>query len=71
VVQLLVRRCHPSTQHLYTALNTASAGGQVEIVTWLLGEMKLSHDERVRWLLATASACSDITTVRLLVPGLW
>jgi hypothetical protein len=44
----------------------ACARGHIEIVTWLLSEMKLSHDERASWLLATASACSDITPVRLL-----
>jgi ankyrin repeat protein len=66
VAQLIVSRCRPSTQHLYTALANASALGHVDIVTWLLSEMKLSHDKRVRWLLATASACGDIKAVRLL-----
>jgi hypothetical protein len=52
------------TQHLYMALADACAGGHVEIVTWLLGEMKLSHDERVRWLLATLHG--GVNIVRLL-----
>jgi ankyrin repeat protein len=66
VVQLFVSRCHPSTRHLYAALTNACALGHIKIVTWLLSEMKLSHDERVRWLMATASARGDINTVRLL-----
>jgi ankyrin repeat protein len=64
VVQLLVSRLHPSTQDLYLALTTACTHGYVEIVTWLLGGMRLSRD--MRWLLATASACGDIDAVRLL-----
>jgi ankyrin repeat protein len=66
VVQLLVSRCHPSKQQLYTALTTACAYGHIEIVTWLLNEMKLSRVERVRRMLTTASARGDINTVKLL-----
>jgi hypothetical protein len=66
IVQLIVSRCTPSTQHLHTALASASAHGKVETVTWLLSVMQLSHSERVRWLLATAGACGNIDTVRLL-----
>jgi hypothetical protein len=67
MVQLLVSRFHPRTQQLYVALATACARGHVKIVVWLLMfRMKLSLDKRARWLLATASACGDIDTVRIL-----
>jgi hypothetical protein len=55
-----------NSQHLYNALLDASSAGHSEVVQWLLGEMKLSHDDRVTWLLATASARGDIDTVKLL-----
>jgi ankyrin repeat protein len=48
------------------ALLDASSEGHSEVVQWLLGEMKLSHDDSVTWLLATASARGDIDTVKLL-----
>jgi ankyrin repeat protein len=66
VAQLLVSRWHPSTKRLYMALTHACTHGHIVIVTWLLNEMKLSHDLRVRWLLATACAHGDINTVRQL-----
>jgi hypothetical protein len=66
MVQLIVSRCHPSTQHLHEGLTIACENGHVEIVTWLLSEMKFSHYKPVTWLLATASARGDINTVRLL-----
>jgi ankyrin repeat protein len=54
-------------QHLYEALLEASSQGHIEVVQCLLGEMKLSHDESVTWLLATASARGDIDTIKLLI----
>jgi hypothetical protein len=48
------------------ALLNASSDGHSEVVQLLLGEMKLSHDDSVTWLLATASASGDIDTVKLL-----
>jgi hypothetical protein len=53
-------------QHLYDALLEASSNGNSKVVQWLLGEMKFSYDDRVTWLLATASARGDIDTVKLL-----
>jgi hypothetical protein len=49
-----------------TTLYLGVFNGHSEVVQWLLGEMKLSHDDRVTWLLATASARGDIDTVKLL-----
>jgi hypothetical protein len=60
-------RSVPKLQHLCNALLEASSSGHSEVVQWLLCEMKLSHDDRVTWLLATASARGDIDTVKLLV----
>jgi hypothetical protein len=33
---------------------------------WLLSETKVSRDDSVNWILATASAHGDLNTVRLL-----
>jgi hypothetical protein len=66
VAQLIVRRCRVSTQHLHDALIDCCTEGHAAIMQWLLSEIQLSHDERVTWRLATASACGDINTVRLL-----
>jgi hypothetical protein len=66
VAQLIVNRNRPSAQHLYTALTNACTFGHVEMVTWLLGEMELSHSDTMRWMLATVSAIGDIDTVTLL-----
>jgi hypothetical protein len=64
--QLIVRRCRVTTQHLYDALIYSCTEGNTAVMRWLLSEIQLSHDERVRWRLASASACGDINTVRLL-----
>jgi ankyrin repeat protein len=68
LAKIIVERCRfvLNFQHLYDALLDASSEGHSEVVQWLLGEMKLSHDDRVTWLLATASARGDIDTVKLL-----
>jgi hypothetical protein len=67
VAQLFVSRCHPSTQHLHEGLTTACAGGHLVTMAWLLNEIKLSYDERLRWMLATVCASGDIDTARFLV----
>jgi hypothetical protein len=66
VAQLIVRRRHVSTQLLRDALTDCCTEGPATIMQWLLSEIQLSHGERVTWRLATASACGDINTVRLL-----
>jgi hypothetical protein len=66
VAQLIVSHSHLNAEHLQDALTEASSYGYMEIVKWLLSEMKLSHDDNVRWLFAVASACGDINTVRML-----
>jgi hypothetical protein len=66
VAQLIVRRCRVTTQHLHDALITCCTEGRAAFMQWLLSEIQLSHDERVTWWLATASARGDINTVRLL-----
>jgi hypothetical protein len=66
VAQLIVRRCHVTTQHLHDALVNCCTAGHTAIMQWLLSVIQLSHDERVRWRLATASARGDINIVRLL-----
>jgi hypothetical protein len=70
VAQLIIRRCHPTTQQLYTALANASTYGRMEVVAWLASEMQLSDDDVVRWVLTTASARGDIDNVKLLTVGL-
>lgn len=65
VAQLIVSHSHLSAEHLQDALTEASSYGYMEIVKWLLSEMKLSHDDNVIWLLAAASACGDINSVRM------
>jgi ankyrin repeat protein len=68
LARIFVERCRSllNSQHLYDALLGASSHGHSEVVQLLLGEMKLSHDDRVTWLLATASARGDTKTVKLL-----
>jgi hypothetical protein len=48
------------------ALIDCCTAGHTALMQWLLSEIQLSHDERVTWRLATASARGDINTVRLL-----
>jgi hypothetical protein len=66
VAQLIVRRCRVTTQLLHDALIDCCTEGHTALMQWLLSEIQLSHDERVRWRLASASARGDINTVRLL-----
>jgi hypothetical protein len=68
LAKMIVERCRSllNFKLLHDALPHASSQGHSEVVQWLLGEMKLSHDDSVTWLLATASACGDIDTVKLL-----
>jgi hypothetical protein len=66
LAQLLVRRSQFMSLHLTLALADASSQGRTNVVSWLLDEIRLSHDERMKWLLTTASARGDINSVRSL-----